>query len=128
MGEKINIKMLVIVLLVIAIIGGVIFTVLKITSKDGNKSYEIETIAESEYKYFIVYTDEKYGVINYKGEMVVENKYNNIIIPNPTKDVFIVLKEDGKTEVLNENSEVIFGEFESVNAIETERNSYKSTL
>ena len=80
MGEKINIKMLVIVLLVIAIIGGVIFAVLKITNSKIDKSYELEMVAESEYKYFIVYTNQKYGVINQRGEMIVENKYNNIII------------------------------------------------
>ena len=50
--------------------------------------------------------------------MVLENTYNEIAIPNPTKAVFIVSKEDGKKEVLNEKKEKIFTDLKNVSAIE----------
>jgi len=56
--EEIDIKKVIIFLvLVIAIIGGIIFTVIKISS--GNNSYTLEEIKEEDYKYYAVYTNRK---------------------------------------------------------------------
>lgn len=52
--------------------------------------------------------------------MVVKNEYKDIIIPNPTKPVFIVTIEDGTSKVLNDLGETIFTEYNNVEAIETE--------
>ena len=52
--------------------------------------------------------------------MVVKNEYKNIIIPNPTKPVFIVTTDDGKSKVLNDVGEEIFTEYNNVEAIEIE--------
>ncbi len=117
MMEKINVKLIVIIVLVIAIIGIAIFAVVNVVGIK-NKDYVLETISENDYKYFLVYTNEKYGVIDEKGNSIVESKYDNIIIPNPTKPVFIVYDENGKNVVLNEKSEQIFTEFNNVQAIE----------
>lgn len=51
--------------------------------------------------------------------MIIKNIYNDVIIPNPTKAVFICQKEDGKREVLNDKNEKIFTEYNAVEAIET---------
>lgn len=52
--------------------------------------------------------------------MIVPNNYINIIIPNPTKAVFIVTNENGKTSVVNEKNEKIFTEYSNVQPIETD--------
>lgn len=117
MTGKINVKILIIVAIVIAIIGIGIFVVTKIVNYDKDKEYILEQIAEEDYKYFTVFSDGKYGVINTKGEMIVQNNYQEIIIPNPTKDVFIALKEDGSYDILNKNSEKIFEEYNKVQEV-----------
>lgn len=114
--DKINVKILAIVIAIIAIIGIVFFLIIKPAKND--KSYVLEKIAEEDYKYFAVLADEKYGVIDTKGQIIIENKYNKIIIPNPTKDVFIVTNEDETTDVLNKDSQNLFTEFKNVQAIE----------
>jgi len=65
----------------------------------------------------------KYGVLNEKGEMIVQNIYEDISIPNPTKAVFVCRKEDKNTEVLNEKGEKIFEKYNNVQVIETEVNN-----
>ena len=61
-----------------------------------------------EYKYFTVYSENKWGVINQEGEIVIQPSYQEmIIIPDKTKDVFICMynvnEETGeyKTKVIN---------------------------
>ncbi|MCI9365461.1 MAG: hypothetical protein HFJ54_02335 [Clostridia bacterium] len=60
--------------------------------------------------------------------MIIDNEYSQIIIPNPTKEVFIVTKEDGSTEVLNAKKERIFKDLKNVSGIEISRNSNKSSI
>lgn len=54
----------VIALIIIIIVGAVAIGANMFKNKD--KNYTLETIAENEYKYFVVYTGGKYGVINTK--------------------------------------------------------------
>ena len=114
--DKKFLKVLALIVAIIAIIGIIVF--LAVNPAKNKKEYIIEKIAEEDYKYYALLADEKYGVIDTKGEIVVQNKYNNIIIPNPTKDVFIVTNEDGTSEVLNKDSENIFTQYKNVQAIE----------
>ncbi|MCI8621744.1 MAG: hypothetical protein HFJ50_08800 [Clostridia bacterium] len=116
---NVDVKKIIIAVVLILILGiGIFFAVKAITSS--GKSYSVETIKDSEYKYFLVYSNEKYGVLNEKGEMIIENIYKEIIIPNPTKAVFICKKENNETEVLNDKKEKIFTEFKKVEAIQIE--------
>lgn len=78
-----------------------------------------------EYKYFTVYSENKWGVINQEGEIVIQPSYQEmIIIPDKTKDVFICMynvnEETGeyKTKVINSQNEEIFTNYERVEAIE----------
>ena len=113
-----DIKKVIIAIIVILILAVcVFFGVNAITS--GNKSYIIEEIKESDYKYFAVYTDGKYGVIDEKGDMIVEANYDDVIIPNPTKAVFVCKNNNGGTEILNNNKEKIFTTYKNVQAIPT---------
>ena len=83
-----------------------------------DKSYEIEEVEQ--FSYFKLYENEKYGVIDTKGNILVEPKYDMLTIPNPSKAVFIGYfnynseKGEYQTEVLNDKNEKILTEYEQV--------------
>ena len=118
--EEIDVKKVVIALALIIIICVGVFVVVRTINTDNTKNYTLEQISEADYRYFAVYTEGKYGIIDVKGKMVIENNYSNIIIPNPTKPVFFCIKEDGTSDILNEKSEKIFFEYKKVQAIPTD--------
>lgn len=69
------------------------------------------------YEYFLLYTtDEKVGVIDKKGEIIIKPEYTQIYIPNPEKDVFICF-EDENYVVLNKNEKTLFDEYEDISVI-----------
>ena len=106
--KKKNIVILtLIIIIILAIIG--YFIGQKIQKE--RRKYEIETI--SEYKYFVVKENNKYGVIDSKGNKIIETEYENVKIPNPEKDVFICYKNES-TEILNEKKEKILTEYENI--------------
>ena len=79
------------------------------------KQYEVEKVTE--YNYFVLREDEKYGVMDKQANIVIKPSYENVIIPNPGKPVFICYDENEKTVVLNEKNEKIYTEFEQVEPI-----------
>jgi len=83
--------------------------------KNKNKEYELEKITS--WKYFTIVENNKMGVIDNKGNVIIEPNYNTIQIPNPTKDVFICINDD-ETKVVNEKGEESFKNFEEVSAIQ----------
>ena len=100
------------ILIVFAVILAVIVSIYAATRQ--KKEYYIEEIKE--YKYHILYKQEKMGVIDEKGNIIIEPIYQYIQIPNPEKPVFICMEED-KNKVLNEKNEEILNEFSNVSAI-----------
>ena len=81
----------------------------KITSKD----------------YFASYEDNKWGVIDEKGETIIDPSYAEmIVIPNSKKDVFLCTydvdydKETYKTKALNSKNEEIFKNYDKVEALQ----------
>lgn len=98
-----------IVILIIAILVSTYFIIKKVQQE--NRKYDIETV--SEYKYFVVKEDEKYGVIDTKGNKIIETKYEDVKIPNPEKEVFICY-ENNSTKVVNDKNEEIFSEYENI--------------
>ena len=120
-GEpKLNIKKVFAVLIAIAAI--VMFGVgLKIlvtpTSAKDSKTVAI--------KYYPVYTGEKWGVINSKGNIIVSPTYDDmIVIPDNSKGVFICTydvdysKNTYKTKVVNEKNKEVISGYETIEAIE----------
>ena len=83
-------------LIVIAIIGVVVIK----NNKEKKYNYKIETI--SEYKYYIYKENNQYGVIDENGNVIIEAKYNNVIIPNPSRDIFVCYVDE-KADILNSN-------------------------
>lgn len=114
-NKKIKKSIIVLPIIVIAIIilAGLIF--FRIYT---DKSYEIEEVTQ--FSYFKLYENEKYGVIDTKGNTLVEPKYDMLTIPNPSKAVFIGYynynseKGEYKIEVLNDRNEKILTEYEQV--------------
>lgn len=81
-----------------------------------NKQYKVEEVAN--FKYYVLYKDNKMGVIDTKGNIIVEPIYDDVKIPNPQRSVFICEKDESKI-VQNANKETIFTEYEEVSAIDT---------
>jgi len=81
------------------------------------KNRNNETIKELEYNYFVLFQNEKMGVIDRDANIIIEPNYNNIIIPNPEKDVFVCSTNESNI-FLNKNSEKLFENFEEVSVIE----------
>lgn len=96
-----------IIVLVFAI--GIIATILNSMSRP------VATIKEEPYEYFALYAlDEKVGVVNRKGEEIVESKYSTIYIPNQSKDVFFCFEDDDNYVVLNGKGKELFKDFTSI--------------
>ncbi len=106
--KKKSIIFIVILVIIMIVISG--YFVVKNIQKE-NRRYEIETI--SEYKYFVLKENDKYGVIDSKGNKIIEAKYDNIKIPNPQNDVFICY-ENNATKVINQKGEEIYTQYENV--------------
>ncbi len=83
--------------------------------------YQIENVTEINYMLFC--ENNKYGVISKTGEVVVEPRYDEIQIPNPSKPLFICMynydtsKKQYNIKVLNEKSEQILYQYVIVEAI-----------
>ena len=114
--ENKSLKILIIVAAIIVI--GVIASVIFINIQNSNIDYTIEKVTS--FNYFKIYINEKYGVIDSKGNIVIEPKYANIDIPNPSKPLFVVStvynpdSEDNETQVINEKNEKILTQYEKV--------------
>lgn len=106
-------KKIIVPIVIIIIIIGVIFLGNKI--KQTKIQYEILQV--NEYNYFKYNEDGKFGIIDRSGDIIIEAKYKNIIIPNPEKDIFICDNGTEKNIVLNLNGEEIFSEYENIEPI-----------
>ena len=83
--------------------------------------YEIEEVTE--YSYHLLYVDGQYGVLDKAGNILIEPEYNMIQIPNPSKSIFICMKDyqaenNGyQVSVRNEKNEPILTEFDGIEPI-----------
>lgn len=113
MSKKKIILIVISILVAIAVILGVV-TIIVLWNLNNKRNYEIEKI--DKYSYFILKSADKYGVIDTKGNTIIDAKYENIIIPNPTKDVFFCSNNES-IEIVNSNNENILTQYESVEPI-----------
>ena len=83
--------------------------------------YKVEKI--SEYNYFTLEQNQKYGVIDKNGNIVIEAEYEAVQIPNPSKAIFVCVKKynentkEYETVVYNEKKEVLFSNYKNVQSI-----------
>ena len=117
--KKLNIKKVVAVLIAIAVTVMFCYAIKKLVKVDNNTGTIVQT------SYFPVYTNDKWGVIDSNGQVIIESNYDEmILIPNSKKDVFICVTNvdynTGKysTKAINSKNEEIFKDYEEVLPIE----------
>lgn len=113
-----------IVLIIIILIG---IAVVGVSIYFNNKAkYDFEITRVTQINYHVINENNKYGVIDCDGNVVVEAKYDVVQIPNPSKDIFICLydynseEKDYSSDVFNSKGEKLYQEYENVQAIPTE--------
>ncbi len=120
--KKSNVVKIVIGCIVILLIIGII----SIKALTNNK--QTIDIAEN---YLLLKQDNRYGVIDKNGSIIIEPQYEMIQIPNPEKPVFVCLFDynndtmEYKTKVLNDKMEQIYTTFSDINAIQIKNNTEK---
>lgn len=117
---KLNLKKVFAVLIVFIVIIMCIVLIFKFAKKDGKTDSKV--IANS---YITVYTGGKWGVVNSKGETIIDPSYDDmIIIPDSSKPVFIcqtnVNIEEGKydSKAIDEKAKQLFDSYEKVEALQ----------
>lgn len=116
---KLNYKKVFAVIIAIIVIIIAIIAVKKLLTKAKNA----KTLEKTDY--FAVYSENKWGVIDSKGETVINPMYQEMpIIIDKSKDIFLctydVNEEDGtyKTKVINSKNEEILTNYDKVEALE----------
>ena len=109
-------KVIIGILILIAVVGLIIFGVNKFKN---TKTFELDYPEELPYKYFVMYSGDKAGVVDRNGELLIEAKYQDVFIPNQSKDVFFAYIDDDNYKILNKDGEEIFKDFEEVTYLET---------
>ena len=120
-GEpKLNLKKVFAVIIALAVIIMFIIGINKLFTGESNTEEKTVSLA-----YFPVYTQGKWGVIDSKGNTIINPEYDEyIVIPDNSQPIFIctydVNYNDGtyKTKALNEENEQIYSENEQVEALE----------
>ncbi len=105
------------VLIILLVIVAVIFIVVKIVNSN---KVNILTINKEDVVYYTLRKDGKVGVLDKDGNVVIEPKYADVMIPNPTKDTFIVtdyFETNTKWYAVNKNGEKILTQYTDVQAI-----------
>ena len=110
MKKTFRIRIAIITIIVISILS---FCIYKFIQND-SKKYEIAKV--NEYNYFLLKQNNLYGVIDKKGNTIINVQYDDIKIPNPEKAIFICYK--GKdTKVLNAEKQEILTQYQKVEPI-----------
>ena len=110
MKRNFIIRNVIIGILVIAIIVGLtVYFVYR-----NGKEYEVEQV--SNYNYFVLKKDNLSGVIDRSGNTIIDAEFDNVIIPNPEKALYVCY-EGENTKVLNESKEEILTDYQNVEPI-----------
>lgn len=110
MKKTFRIRMIIIAIIVVSIIAFITYKFIV----NNNKKYEIAEVKQ--YNYFLLKQNNLYGVIDKKGNIIINAQYDDIKIPNPEKGIYVCYKDD-TVKVLNESKEEILNQYEKVEAI-----------
>lgn len=106
-------KLIAIIIIALIIIGIII---LKNVQSESSINYEIAKIET--YKYVKYRKNDKFGVMDRDGNIILEARYFNIQIPNPEKDLFICYEEENSGSIaLNKDKTVLFGKYNNIEPI-----------
>ncbi len=121
---KLNIKKVIGAIVAMAVIIMIIISVGKLIFNN-NENGKL-----SSKNYFTICENERWGVINSNGEVVIQPIYEEmIVVPNQSKPVFLCVSsindETGEytTRVIDENNKEIFKEYEKVEALDNYENT-----
>ena len=87
---------------------------------------KIEETEDVSINYSVIQDGEKFGVEK-NGEVIIEPQYDEIIIPNPHREVFCCKKEENKMFVNSENKEIFKG-YEKVDLIPIYDDEYEKNI
>ena len=117
---KLNYKKVAAVIIAIVVVIMFVFVVKSLVSKKDNKNNMTENV-----DYYALYADNKWGIINSLGEVVIEPMYQEmIIVLNNSKDVFLctydVNEETGeyKTKLINKKNNEIYKGYDKIEVLE----------
>ena len=115
MNDKVKKSIVILIILfVILLIGFVVYNRIK-------KSYNVEEIVEE--KYFLLLSDYNIGVIDNKGNIIIEPQYFEVHIPNPSKPIFVCYydynEETGsyRTKVVNDIGTELFTKYSKIETV-----------
>lgn len=99
-----------IITVIVAVLAIILFFILKPDNKD--------VISEEKvYEYFSLYSlDEKAGVVDKSGKVIIEPKYLSVYIPNPSVDVFVLENEDGFI-CLDSKGNELFKDYKNISVV-----------
>ena len=106
---------LIFILVIILIVATIVYNYLK-------TRYEVEEVLEE--KYLISIQEEKVGVVDKEGNIIIEPQYLEVQIPNPSKAIFVCIydyneeTEEYRTKVINEYGTELFAKYNGLEAIE----------
>lgn len=104
-----NIGMIISIIIIIAVIVGVCIFI-----KNIGKNDDVELVV-NKYEYFSLYAaNDKVGVVNKSGEVLVDPIYEEIYIPNQADDVFICINTDGSYRIFDSHRKELFKDFSEV--------------
>lgn len=114
-------KKLIIIGILILIIIAIVVSLIIYFSNRAKYIFDVEYVSNIEYN--TVKVEDKYGVIDGNGNIVIEPTYNVIQIPNPSKPVFICMSnyntetKEYETKVLNDKKEQVITGYSNIQAI-----------
>ncbi len=127
---KLNLRKVFGVILVFLILAGLVFGI--VYAINGIQIYQVKRSTLKHYFVSFEESTQKYGVIDAAGEVVLENKYDELIlIPDQEKDLFLVIEnvnyDEGTYEVnaLNKNGNIVIKGYEELRPIEYIGNTAK---
>ena len=109
---------LIIIFIVIAII--VAIGVVLYQNNEKKYQYSLVEINDEDINYYVLEENDKYGVIDKNGNVIIETKYASIAIPNPTKDVFICtesLNDKANWKAIDSKGNQLLTDYDDVEAI-----------
>lgn len=122
---KLNIKKVVATIVAIIVVIMFIVSIRKLLSGwSGNKEVNVAQA------FFPAYVNEKWGVINQNGDLIIDAIYDEmVVVPDTNKDIFICTydvnyeNETYQTKVINQKGTEIFTNYHNVQPIENSDNS-----
>src|SRR5574344_373291 len=110
----------IIIIIVIILIACIAIGIISYNANESKYKYSLIEINNDDIKYYLLEQDNKYGVIDKEGNVVISASYAGLVIPNPTKDVFLCSNSTSEKAVwkaINSSNTQILKDYEDVEAI-----------